>query len=59
LQLQAVIELDLVRYEETDYAPDPEELRVAWDYNPPQTVGWFTLTDLGEEFIKAIEEKAA
>jgi len=60
LQLQAVIELDLVRYEETDYAPDPEELKIAWNnFDPPQTVGWFTLTDLGEKFIKEIEARAA
>lgn len=57
-QLQAIIELDLVRYEETDHAPDPEELRKVWNYYPPQTVGWFTLTDLGEEFVKEIEARA-
>ena len=59
LQLQAAIELDLVRYEETDYAPDPEELRMAWNYTPPQIVGWFTLTDPGEKFAEEIAAKVA
>lgn len=59
LQLQAVIELDLVRYEQTDYAPSPDEVRMAWNDSSPQTVGWFTLTELGEKFFKEIEARVA
>lgn len=53
LQLVAVIELDLVRYQVTDYVPYPGELY------PPDDVGWFTLTDLGERFVKEIIAGAA
>lgn len=60
LQLQAVLELDLIRYEEIDYVPDAEELRMAWVTSaPPRRIGWFTLTDLGKQFVDAIEKAAA
>jgi len=60
LQLQAVLELDLARYEETNYVPSAEELRVAWvTFDPPQIIGWFILTDLGKQFVDAIEQPTA
>ena len=53
-QINAVLELDLVRYHETEYVPSPDELMYAWNnFPPPDSIGWFELTDLG---VKAIEE---
>ena len=56
-QLDAVLELDLVRYHETEYIPSPDELMYAWSsFSPPDTIGWLELTDLGVKFIEEIKK---
>jgi hypothetical protein len=55
-QLDAVLELDLVRYHETECVPSPDELMYAWNFSPPDTIGWFDLTDLGVKFIEEIKK---
>jgi uncharacterized protein (TIGR02391 family) len=56
-QINAVIELDLVRYQEIDYIPDKEEKEAAWQNSSlPDTIGWFELTDLGEKVVEEIEK---
>jgi uncharacterized protein (TIGR02391 family) len=58
-QIEAVIELDFVRYTEVEYVQDLEELKSAWQTsNPPQTMGWFELTDLGEKIIGELEKRS-
>jgi len=50
--LEAVLELDLVRYYEDDYFPDEDEMKSVWiNDSPPQTLGHFELTELGERFV--------
>jgi uncharacterized protein (TIGR02391 family) len=56
IHLDAILELDLVRYHEVEYTPSPEELREAWDkFPPPSTIGYFELTNLGYKVIEEIE----
>lgn|SRR5574341_1613072 len=52
-QIDAVIELDLVRYHEDDYVPALDEL--ASGIYPPKTIGWFELTQLGRETMDNIQ----
>lgn len=59
INLQALLELDLVRYEKQSYKPDPSEMIMDVGCFIPDTVGWFSLTDMGLEFIKKIEERMA
>mgnify|MGYP001229789752 FL=1 len=49
-QLDAVMELDLVRYHEEDYVPTMEELLLP--ETTAQILGIFELTDLGWQFIE-------
>lgn len=57
--LEAVLELDLVRYYEEDYFPDEEEMRSAWiNDSPPQTMGHFERTELGEQFISELKRES-
>ena len=57
--LDAILELDLIRYYEEDYFPDEEELRSVWINNfPPETLGHFGLTELGEEFISELKKES-
>lgn len=53
-QLDAVHELDLVRYHEEKYNPSMEELMVNND--PLSEIGWFELTDLGKRVCEEIEK---
>lgn len=56
-QIDALFDLDLVRYYEEDYVPDAQEMRDVWrDSYPPMTMGYFELTDLGHEFVDEIRE---
>jgi hypothetical protein len=55
LQIDAVLELDLVRYHEEKYTPDLNELMAG--ITSLNTIGWFKLTDLGERVRDEIEEK--
>jgi len=55
--IHAAIELDLVRYQEEDYIPDQEEINAVWQHwSPPDTMGWFEITDLGRKVIEEIEK---
>jgi hypothetical protein len=57
--LEAVLELDLVRYNEDDYFPDEEEMRSVWiNDSPPQTLGHFELTELGERFVSELRKES-
>lgn len=57
LQLNAVLELDLIRYHESDYTPSVEEMKLLWDkFPPPDTIGSFELTDLGKQAQKEINQ---
>jgi len=57
--LEAVLELDLARYYEVDYVPDEEEMRSVWINNsPPQTLGHFELTELGEQFVSELRKES-
>jgi len=56
--LEAVLDLDLVRYYEEDYFPDKEEMRSVWiNESPPQTMGHFELTELGERFVSELKKE--
>lgn len=56
--LEAVLDLDLVRYYEEDYFPDEEEMRSVWiNDSPPQTLGHFELTELGEQFVSELKKE--
>ena len=48
-QVQAVVELGLVEYRYKDYVPLMEELNDS--FPPPDTIGWFELTDLGKSAV--------
>ena len=55
--LDAIFELDLVRYYEEDYVPDEEEIRSVWINDaPPPKMGHFELTELGEQFISELKK---
>jgi len=54
-QITAVLELDLARYQEVDYIPDAEELKIV-NHTLPDTIGWFELTDLGWKIIDEIKK---
>jgi hypothetical protein len=55
---EAVLELDLARYYEEDYFPDEEEMRSIWiNDSPPQTLGHFELTELGEQFVSELKKE--
>lgn len=55
--MDAAIELDLVRYSETEYTSLPDELRVCWqDSSPPDSLGHFQVTELGEVTIAEIRK---
>ena len=53
-QINAVLELDLVRYHEEEYVPTLDELMS--DGTPLSTIGWFELTELGEKVCDEIEK---
>lgn len=54
-QIDAVFELDLVRYYEEEYIPDAEEMRWAWaDFSPPKTLAHLELTEVGQQFVDEI-----
>lgn len=56
--LEAVLNLDLVRYYEEDYLPDEEEMRSVWiTSSPPQTLAHFELTELGEQFVSELKKE--
>ena len=56
--LEAILELDLVHYYEEDYFADEEEMRSVWINNsPPQTLGHFELTELGERFVSELKKE--
>jgi hypothetical protein len=55
-QLNALIDLDLVRYIEEDYFPSLEEMSEAWKFPPPQTMAHFEITDLGKRFMDEIDQ---
>lgn len=55
IHIDAAIELDLVRYSEIEYFPTLEELRVL-DFSPPQFIGCFELTELGQKTIDEIRK---
>jgi len=57
-QLGALLDLKLVRYFEEEYCPTLEELRVAWQSDPPpDTMGHFEITDLGQQFIDVMDRQ--
>jgi uncharacterized protein (TIGR02391 family) len=57
IHIHAAIDLDLVRYTETEYAPSLQELKVAWrDFPPPDVLGHFELTELGERVVEEIKK---
>lgn len=59
IHIDAAIDLDLVRYTETEYVPSLQELQVAWrDFSPPNVLGHFELTDLGKRVVEEIEKSA-
>jgi hypothetical protein len=57
-QIDAVFELDLVRYYEEEYIPNEDEKRLIWSqFSPPETMDHFKLTKLGQQFINEIQNK--
>ena len=57
LALKAIFDLDLARYEETDYVPTLEERIALWSgAYPPSVIGQINLTDLGYRVIEEIEK---
>ena len=56
-QLNALIDLELVRFVEEDYAPTVEELRDVWQgFSPPWTLAHFEITELGQRFCDEISK---
>ncbi len=53
--IDAVLELDLIRYVEEEYFPDVDEMRLAWSrISPPKTMAHFKITELGQQFVDEI-----
>lgn len=60
IHIHAAIDLDLVRYTETEYVPSLQERMMAWrDFPPPDTLGHFELTDLGKKVAEEIAKDMA
>lgn len=56
-QIHAAIDLDLIRYQETEYVPDKVERDAVWrEITPPDTMGWFEITALGNKVIQELKE---
>ncbi len=55
--VNAAADLDLIRFYEKDYFPDKEELNSVWQsFSPPEKIGWFEITELGNKFILEIKK---
>ncbi len=60
IQLDAIFDLDLIRYKETPYEPSDIEWEHVWKdsyVSPPETMGYFVITDLGTQTIDEIEKR--
>jgi hypothetical protein len=53
LHLSALMDLDLVRYEESKCYPDPED---HFDFGET-LIGWYTLTELGKQFVNELQRR--